>query len=120
MASDIKSEFYSTGRRKCAIARVRLRTGAGNVSINGKDLVDFCSLEHAERMILTPLAVVNMKAAVDVRVDVVGGGVVGQAGAISLGIARALEKMNPDLRLVLKKAGLLTRDGRVHERKKSG
>jgi small subunit ribosomal protein S9 len=120
MAKDTKSEFYSTGRRKCAIARVRLCTGAGNISINGKDIIDFCSLEHAERMILTSLAVANMKTAVDVRVDVMGGGVVGQAGAISLGIARAFEEINPDLRLVLKKAGLLTRDRRVHERKKSG
>ncbi|MDR0680033.1 MAG: 30S ribosomal protein S9 [Puniceicoccales bacterium] len=120
MAKDSKSEFYGTGRRKCAIARVRLSEGSGNVVINGKDMVDFCSLEHAERMILSPLVTANVKIAVDVRADVMGGGVVGQAGAISLGIARALEKMNPDLRLSLKKAGLLRRDSRVHERKKSG
>jgi small subunit ribosomal protein S9 len=99
---------------------VRLGAGSGNISINGKDIVDFCSLEHAERVILAPLVATNTKLAVDVRVDVTGGGVVGQAGAVSLGIARALEKMTPELRLPLKKAGLLTRDDRVHERKKAG
>ncbi|MDR1256082.1 MAG: 30S ribosomal protein S9 [Puniceicoccales bacterium] len=120
MKSDTKSEFYGTGRRKCAIARVRLKNGNGDILVNGKGVVDFCSLEHAERLILAPLAVTNMKAVVDVRVDVMGGGAVGQAGAVSLGIARALEKMNPELRLTLKKAGLLRRDSRVHERKKAG
>ncbi|MDR2436315.1 MAG: 30S ribosomal protein S9 [Puniceicoccales bacterium] len=120
MEQNSKSEFYGTGRRKCAIARVRLGTGAGNISINGKDVVDFCSLEHVERVVLAPLAITNTRSTVDVRIEVSGGGIVGQAGAVSLGIARALEKMTPELRLPLKKAGLLTRDSRVHERKKSG
>jgi small subunit ribosomal protein S9 len=115
-----RSEFYGTGRRKCAVARVRLSTGSGNISINGKSVVDFCSLEHAERAILAPLIVTSMQEGVDVRASVSGGGVVGQACAVSLGIARALEKMNPELRAALKSGGLLTRDSRVHERKKSG
>ncbi|MDR2720672.1 MAG: 30S ribosomal protein S9 [Puniceicoccales bacterium] len=120
MAQGSRNEFYGTGRRKCAVARVCLGAGLGNISINGKDVVDFCSLEHAERTVLAPLIVTNTRSTVDIRAEVIGGGFVGQACAVSLGIARALEKMTPELRLSLKKAGLLTRDSRVHERKKSG
>jgi small subunit ribosomal protein S9 len=120
MSSESKVEFYGTGRRKCAIARVRVSEGSGSILINGKDIADFCSLEHAERAILAPLVVVGKRATVDIRADVIGGGVVGQALAISLGVARALEKMDSELRAALKRAGLLTRDSRVHERKKSG
>jgi small subunit ribosomal protein S9 len=115
-----RNEFCGTGRRKCAIARVRLSAGSGSILINGKSVADFCSLEHAGQAILAPLIVTNMQAEVDVRVSVIGGGIVGQAHAISLGIARALQKMNPELRSALKSSGLLTRDSRVHERKKSG
>jgi small subunit ribosomal protein S9 len=115
-----RNEFCGTGRRKCAIARVRLSAGSGIILINGKNVADFCSLEHAERAILAPLVITNMQTEVDVHASVIGGGSVGQAHAISLGIARALQKMNPDLRAALKSNGLLTRDSRVHERKKSG
>jgi small subunit ribosomal protein S9 len=97
-----------------------LTAGAGDVLINGKSAADFCSLEHAERAILAPLIATGTQTDVSVRASVIGGGVVGQAHAVSLGIARALEKMNPELRAALKANGLLTRDSRVHERKKSG
>lgn len=120
MSKSVKNEFYGTGRRKCAIARVRVSNGSGKICINGKDIVDFSTLEHVEGAIVAPLNIAGIRANVDVNVDTYGGGVVGQGGAISLGIARALEKMNPDFRTVLKKAGLLTRDSRIHERKKSG
>jgi small subunit ribosomal protein S9 len=92
MAQNNKSELYGTGRRKCAIARVRLGAGAGNISINGKDVVDFCLLEHVKCVVLAPLAITNTRSAVDVRIEVSGGCVVEQAGAVSLGIARDLEK----------------------------
>ncbi len=120
MAKEEKLEFYGTGRRKCAIARVRICNGTGQVMINGKSVIDFSTLEHVEGAILAPLNVAGVRTTIDVNADTYGGGVVGQAGAVSLGIARALEKMNPELRVVLKNAGLLTRDSRVHERKKSG
>ncbi|MDE6431953.1 MAG: 30S ribosomal protein S9 [Opitutales bacterium] len=120
MAKEEKSEFYGTGRRKCAIARVRVSNGSGQIVINGKGVADFSALEHVEGAILAPLIVAGVRANIDVWADTFGGGIVGQAGAISLGIARALEKMNPELRASLKQAGLLTRDSRVHERKKSG
>lgn len=120
MAEETKSKFYGTGRRKCAIARVCVRAGTGRVLINDKDVVDFSTLEHVEGAILAPLNVANVRSTVDVEADTYGGGIVGQAGAVSLGIARALEKMNPELRAALKQAGLLRRDSRVHERKKAG
>lgn len=120
MAREDRFEFCGTGRRKCAVARVSVCNGSGKVAINGKEVDDFSSLEHVENIILAPLNVSGVRPSVDVKASTYGGGIVGQAGAVSLGIARALEKMNPDLRAGLKKAGLLTRDSRVHERKKSG
>ena len=115
-----KVEFYGTGRRKCAVAKVRVCEGTGKVLINNKEIIDFCSIDEAERKILNPLIVANVIGKVDVKAETLGGGIMGQIGAISLGISRALEKMNPELRPALKAAGLLTRDGRCKERKKPG
>lgn len=120
MSEEGKKEFYGTGRRKCAVARVRICSGNGQIRINGKEVIDFSALEHVENTILAPINVSGVGSSIDVTAETYGGGVVGQAGAVSLGLARALEKMNPDLRASLKKAGLLTRDSRVHERKKPG
>ena len=115
-----KIEFYGTGRRKCAVAKVRVCEGTGKILINDKEIMDFCSIDEAERKILNPLIVANVIGKVDVKAETLGGGIMGQIGAISLGISRALEKMNPELRSALKAAGLLTRDGRCKERKKPG
>jgi small subunit ribosomal protein S9 len=120
MASKGDIEFCGTGRRKCAVARVRISHGSGKFAINGKSIAEFCSLDDAERRIFAPLVVANKVDKVDVTVTTCGGGVVGQIGAISLGIARSLEKMDPELRVVLRKEGLLTRDSRIKERKKPG
>ncbi len=117
MSKDI---FVSVGRRKTSVARVRLSKGTGKVIVNDKPFADYCKTEQINTLAMRPLAVSNMATSVDAQITVVGGGCFGQAGAISHGLARALEKMDPELRSVLKKAGLLTRDGRSKERKKSG
>jgi small subunit ribosomal protein S9 len=99
---------------------VSIRGGTGKFDINGKTIAEFCSLDDAERRILAPLVAADRVDKVDVTVKTCGGGIIGQVGAISLGLARSLEKMDPDLRMALKKEGLLTRDSRIRERKKSG
>jgi small subunit ribosomal protein S9 len=112
-------EILSTGRRKKAVARVRLRTGQGTITVNGRPLdVYFCNLVH-RNAVLAPLAQVGKRDQFDVVVRVVGGGMTGQADACKLGIARALKKTGEDL-AVLRDSGLLTRDGRMKERKKYG
>jgi small subunit ribosomal protein S9 len=110
----------TTGRRKEAIARVRLRTGSGAITINGRSVENyFPTATH--RMILTePLRLTNTAEAYDVDCSIIGGGVSGQAGALRMGIARALIEVDPELRSQLKKAGLLTRDDRKKESKKYG
>jgi small subunit ribosomal protein S9 len=113
-------EFLGTGRRKAAIAKIRLREGSGNVLINGKSLDHYLSLESAQKEALSSLNSVDLTHKIDVTATVLGGGISGQAGAIRLGIARALQKMDAALRPSLKKDGHLTRDGRMKERKKSG
>jgi small subunit ribosomal protein S9 len=113
-------EFCGTGRRKCAVACVRICEGTGSFDINGKTIVEFCSLDDAERRIFAPLVAADKLNRVDVTVKTSGGGISGQIGAIALGVARSLEKMDPELRTVLKKGGFLTRDGRIKERKKPG
>jgi small subunit ribosomal protein S9 len=108
------------GRRKCAVARVRVRPGSGKVLINREE-VDFSTLsDAANTLFLKPLKTVEMDGKVDLFVRVNGGGGVGRIGAISLGLSRALQKMNPSFREALKKEGLLTCDDRVKERKKPG
>ncbi len=113
-------QYYGTGRRKEAIARVFLRPGEGKIVVNGKDFQDFFRGVIRAMSALEPLRVVDMQGKFDAYITVKGGGTTGQIDAIKLGIARALEKYNPEFRKKLKPAGLLTRDARVVERKKYG
>ncbi|MDP2936057.1 MAG: 30S ribosomal protein S9 [Dehalococcoidia bacterium] len=112
--------YYATGRRKEAIARVRLVPGTGAVLINGKSLETvFPRLDH-QSMVMQPLRVTQTAGQFNVQASVEGGGITGQAGAISLGVARALTKFDATLKAGMRKFGLLTRDARVKERKKYG
>ena len=120
MISKTDTVFRGTGRRKTASARVRLFPGTGKVTVNDRDIATHLKVERFVKMAVAPLTTASVAGSYDVVVEVSGGGNVGQAGAISLGIARALQRMNPELRFPLKKAGQLTRDGREKERKKSG
>ena len=121
VASKKKLQFWGTGRRKKAIARVRLIPGgAGNIVINKRSIDDYCDLETVKLIIKQPLVLTDTLTKYDVFVNVVGGGFTGQAGAIRHGIARALIIAEPELRAELKKAGFLTRDPRMKERKKYG
>lgn len=115
-----KKTFATIGRRKKARARVRLTPGSGSVTINGKEPSDYFKTEDFTRSALLPLQIAEMAEQVDVSVKAEGGGLHGQADAVSLGIARALEKLNSDLRVPLKKEDLLKRDPRSRERKKAG
>jgi small subunit ribosomal protein S9 len=112
--------YYATGKRKTAIAKVRLTAGNGKVSINGETLDTYFSSEFQRQDILFPLSVTNTIGTFDVTVDSLGGGKSGQAGAMRLGIARALVSYNEELRSNLRIADLLTRDPRMVERKKYG
>ena len=121
VASKKKVQFWGTGRRKKAVARVRLIPGgAGNVVINGRNIDDYCDLETVKLVIRQPLVLTDTTAKYDVYVNVVGGGFTGQAGAIRHGISRALLEAQPELRPALKAEGFLTRDPRMKERKKYG
>ncbi len=117
MASE---RYYGTGRRKSSVARVYLMPGSGKVTINKKDMDEYFGLETLKIIVRQPLEAVGMADKFDVLVNVKGGGFTGQAGAIRHGIARALNKYDLDLRPTLKKAGYLTRDPRMKERKKYG
>jgi len=121
MSAKAKSaEFIGTGRRRTSTARVRIKEGTGNFVINGRDVAEYCKTEQQRKTVGSPLATVEKTNSVDVSVNVSGGGGVGQAGAIRHGLSRALEKMDPELRVPLKKAGHLRRDPRKIERKKTG
>ena len=123
MARTAKTEkiaFTGTGRRKKAIARVRLVDGKGNITINKKPLDEYFGTETLKYIVKQPLATTNTLSKYDVVCTVVGGGFTGQAGAIRHGISRALLKANGEFRLVLKQNGFLTRDPRMKERKKYG
>ena len=109
-----------TGRRKTAVARVRIQRGAGKVTINGRPLEDYFRIERDRALIQRPLMATDNQGKVDVWVRVQGGGTTGQVGAVVLGIARALQAMDPGLHHRLSDEGLLTRDGRMVERKKYG
>jgi small subunit ribosomal protein S9 len=111
---------YGTGRRKEAVARVYLLPGTGKCTVNKRTVEDFFPRAAMRFVVLQPLNAAKMASLFDVRVTVRGGGPMGQAGAVRLGIARALLEYNIELRKLLKKAGFLTRDSRVHERKKYG
>ena len=116
-----KLQFWGTGRRKKAIARVRLIPGgSGTIVINDRSLEDYFPMGTLQYIVKQPLKEVEAEAKYDVCVNVIGGGYTGQAGAIRLGIARALLQAEPEVRPALKKAGFLTRDPRVKERKKYG
>jgi small subunit ribosomal protein S9 len=110
---------YGTGRRKTAVARVRLTPGEGRVTINEKPALQYLGRRTLEMAVLKPFRIAEQRR-LDASVKVIGGGPSGQAGAVAHGIARALIEADPDLRGVLKKAGLLTRDSREKERKKYG
>jgi small subunit ribosomal protein S9 len=114
------SEFLGTGRRKTAVARVRLAPGAGKITINGRPIENYFVLEAQRTWATHALVVTDTTSKFDARVNVSGGGPNGQAGAVRLGIARALLKTDLNCRSVLKAEGLLTRDPRVKERKKYG
>ncbi len=115
-----KNYFYGTGRRKTSVARVRLYPGTGNVTVNGKDIQDYFGLETLRVIAKQPLALTELESKFDVVADIKGGGFTGQAGALRHGIARALVNSDRELRKTLKKAGYLTRDPRMKERKKYG
>ena len=113
-------QYWGTGRRKSSIARVRLVPGNGQITINGKDLEDYLCKKTLVMIAKQPLVLTETEGRFNVIVKAEGGGSTGQAGAVRLGIARALLKVDPELRPVLKKAGFLTRDPRMKERKKYG
>ncbi|HCA41436.1 MAG TPA: 30S ribosomal protein S9 [Aminobacterium sp.] len=114
------SYFWGTGRRKNAIARVRICPGDGTIQINERTVEDYFPRQVWQTHALQPLKTAGVEGKVNVFVRANGGGLTGQSGAVCLGIARALLKLNPELRPALKKAGLLTRDPRMVERKKFG
>jgi small subunit ribosomal protein S9 len=110
----------NTGRRKAAVARVRFRPGQGKITINRRSFDDYFSSATHRMVVTEPLRVTNLAEGYDIDATIAGGGVSGQAGAMRLGITRSLVELNPELRAVLKKAGLLTRDAREKESKKYG
>ena len=112
--------FYGTGRRKHSVARVRVYPGSGNITINNRSIDDYFGLDTLKLIVRQPLALTETAEKVDIVCTVTGGGVTGQAGAIRHGLSRALLEYDAELRPVLKKAGFLTRDPRMKERKKYG
>ena len=116
----VQLQYWGTGRRKTSVARVRLLPGEGQVEINHRTMDDYFGLETLKLIVKQPLLLTEQIGRYDVIANVRGGGISGQAGAIRHGIARALLKVDPDLRPVLKREGLLTRDARMKERKKYG
>jgi small subunit ribosomal protein S9 len=115
-----EQRFYATGKRKTSIARVWLQPGTGRIVINKKPADEYLDRETSKMVIAQPLVLTATLGKVDVSVNVLGGGISGQAGAIRHGISKALLELNPEYREVLKRAGFLTRDSRVKERKKYG
>ncbi len=117
---DSKPYFYGTGRRKHSVARVRVYAGTGKVTVNGRDIDDYFGLDTLKFIVRQPLALTDTLGKFDVVCKVAGGGVSGQAGAIRHGLSRALLQSGDEVRPILKKAGFLTRDPRMKERKKPG
>ncbi len=115
-----ENTFYGTGRRKKSVARVYLKPGTGKITINKRDIDDYFGFETLKIIVRQPFVATDTVDKFDVKVNVKGGGYTGQAGAIRHGIARALLTVDPDYRPALKKAGYLTRDPRMKERKKYG
>ena len=118
--ADSKGRFYATGKRKTSVSRVWIKPGQGNIIVNGKSYTDYFVRETSRMISMQALDLVNMRDKVDVYATVKGGGLSGQAEALRHGITRALMEMDPNLRAPLKKAGYVTRDSRVVERKKYG
>ncbi|MEA1964656.1 MAG: 30S ribosomal protein S9 [Candidatus Aerophobetes bacterium] len=116
----MREGFYAVGRRKKATAKVKIRAGKGEFIVNGRPVEEYFSREVYRRTVREPLEEVNLLDRFDVEAKTKGGGLNGQAGAIRLGLARSMLKINPDLRKSLKKEGFLTRDPRMKERKKPG
>jgi len=112
--------FYATGKRKSAIARVYMKEGAGNWTVNKRNFDDYFTRESLKMLIQQPLEITGKKGMLSFDISVDGGGIAGQAGAVKHGISKALLEYDPALRDVLKKAGFLTRDSRIKERKKYG
>ena len=115
-----QAAYIGTGRRKDSVARVRLVPGNGKITVNGKDIDQYIPFPNLVKDLKQPLTLTETEGQYDIHVNVNGGGFSGQAGAIRLGIARALLEVDPDFRGPLKKAGFLTRDPRMKERKKPG
>ena len=117
---DLKDSKYATGRRKKSIAKVWLKKGSGNIHVNGKTVFDYFQKKNLQMAIFKPFTIVKRANEFDVKCSVKGGGLTGQAGAIILGIARAILEFEPELKQILKKNKLTTRDSRAVERKKYG
>ena len=117
---DSKPYYYDTGRRKHSVARVRMYPGTGKITINGRDIDEYFGLETLKLIVRQPMEITNTLGRFDIVCTVAGGGVSGQAGAIRHGVARALLQNGDEMRPILKKAGFLTRDPRMKERKKYG
>ena len=117
---ETKSYYYGTGRRKHSVARVRVYPGTGVITINGRSIDDYFSLETLKLIVRQPLNLTDLEGKFDVVCNVNGGGIAGQAGAIRHGLSRALLQHSDEMRPILKKAGFLTRDPRMKERKKYG
>ena len=115
-----EERYYATGKRKAAIARVWMKLGEGNIVINKSPIDDYLVTEIAKMIVIQPLELTNTAGKYDITVNVKGGGISGQVGAIKHGISQALLKISPEFREPLKKAGFITRDSRVKERKKYG
>jgi small subunit ribosomal protein S9 len=116
----VEDRYYATGRRKEATAKVWIQAGEGSIVVNGKPLSDYFGRKTADMVVHQPLVLTETLKTLDIKATVLGGGLSGQAGALRLGISRALIVSNPELRPPLKKAGFLTRDPREVERKKYG
>ena len=112
--------YYATGKRKTSIARVFMRPGAGKITVNDKDIGEYFSRETAKMVIYQPLELTKTLDKFDISVNVAGGGITGQAGAVKHGISKALLQVGPDMRTPLRRQGFLTRDPRAKERKKYG
>ncbi len=115
-----EEQFHSTGRRKTAVARVRMQPGTGTININGRLLDEYLRRDALQMIMTQPLELTETRDRFDIQISTSGGGLKGQAGAACLGIARALVRYDPSLRATLKKSGFLTRDSREKERKKYG
>ena len=114
------TRFYATGKRKAAIAKVWLSEGSGDIKVNGRSVEDYFTMDTARELVFQPLSVTESNNKFDFMIKVAGGGVGGQAGAVRHGITKALMEFDPELRGLLKKAGYVTRDARIKERKKYG